>query len=143
MSNCLIGKTIMEMKIADDRMAIKFSTTEGDVVARCDAECCSHTWIESVELPANGFPCTVLSEEDLQLPDAAQDQYGDVIQFYGVRLVTDKGYIVIDYRNESNGYYGGYLVWPGDRGYYGGVYGQGISSENWVGIKDASGEPQA
>lgn len=32
----------------------------------------------------------------------------------GFKVTTDKGVIVIDYRNASNGYYGGSLSWPGE-----------------------------
>ena len=47
MSNILTGRTITGMKIADDKEAIKFETTEGDVVVLVDADCCSHTWSSS------------------------------------------------------------------------------------------------
>ena len=36
----------------------------------------------------------------------------DEVEFYGLSIKTDKGEIVIDYRNSSNGYYGGSLCWP-------------------------------
>lgn len=125
--HCLIGKTITEMKIADDKMALLFQTTDGDVIARADADCCSSTWIEHVELPALGFPATVLGVDDLDMPDEDGDS---CIRFYGCKITTDRGHIVIDYRNESNGYYGGHLAWPGDH-FYGGVWGQQKSSEQW------------
>ena len=54
---------------------------------------------------------------------------------YGVKITTDKGHIVIDYRNASNGYYGGNLSWPDDSYFYGGVHGQNESNEEWVDIE--------
>jgi hypothetical protein len=42
---------------------------------------------------------------------------------------------VIDYRNESNGYYGGELCWPDDH-FYGGVHGQNVSTEQWVDVTE-------
>ena len=57
----------------------------------------------------------------------------DVIQFYGFKVSTDKGVLVIDYRNESNGYYGGSLTWPGDY-HYGGVFEQNISNGDFQDI---------
>lgn len=129
--HCLIGKTITEMKIADDKLALLFRTTDGDVIARADADCCSSTWIEHVELPALGFPATVLGLDDLDLPDEdVEDDDDHCIRFYGFKITTDRGHIVIDYRNESNGYYGGDLCWPGDD-FYGGVFGQQVSAEQW------------
>lgn len=68
MSNTLIGKTLTGMKIADDKQAILFNTSDGDVVAKCDADCCSVTWVEHIELPALGFPALVVAVGALDLP---------------------------------------------------------------------------
>jgi hypothetical protein len=132
MSNILIGKTINEIKIAEDKGAILFVTDAGEMVVRADGDCCSHTWVEHIELPALGLPALVMAVDGLKMPDLGQpDEYG-LVQYYGCKISTDKGDIVIDYRNESNGYYGGNLSWPDDSYFYGGVYGQNISKENWV-----------
>lgn len=139
MSNSLIGKTIIEMKIASDKLALLFVASTGEkLVAKVDADCCSRTWIESIEMPALGLPFTVSDVVALELnkPDVSDDTF-ECLQFYGAKLVTDKGDMVIDYRNESNGYYGGSMCWPGEDYFYGGVYGQNVSSEEWVDIQDA------
>ena len=54
--NLLVGKTLTGVKLATDKEAIKFQTTDGDIVARCDADCCSYTWIESIENTIRDFP---------------------------------------------------------------------------------------
>lgn len=143
MAHILQGKTITDIKIADDKQAIKFITTEGEVIAKCDGDCCSSTWVESIELPVNGFPATVTSAEDVDMPDLGSPDDYDVIAYYGFKIQTDKGDILIDYRNSSNGYYGGNLYWPKtdpneDNYYYGGVYGQNESTQQWVDVKDAA-----
>ena len=49
MSNDLIGKKIVEMKIAADKQAILFVAESGEnLVAKVDADCCSRTWVESI-----------------------------------------------------------------------------------------------
>lgn len=126
----LVGKTLTGVMIADDKEAILFQTTDGDIVARCDGDCCSHTWIENVENTIASFPAVVTGARDVDMPDHGQPEYG-AIAYYGFTISTDKGSLVIDYRNESNGYYGGSLSWPDDGYYYGGVYGQNISKEQW------------
>lgn len=134
MANCLIGKTILSMKIAGDKKAILFITDSGEIIARADGDCCSSTWIEHVELPALGFPCYVVAADDVDMPDLGQpDEYGK-IAYYGFKIDTDKGTILLDYRNESNGHYGGNLSWPPDDYFYGGVYDQNVSKEDWVEI---------
>jgi len=34
-----------------------------------------------------------------------------------MKIATDYGDIIIEYRNESDGVYGGDLAWPGDKEY--------------------------
>lgn len=135
MSNILIGRTLNGIKIAADKGAILFQTDAGDVVARADGDCCSHTWVESIALPALGFPALVQTVADLDMPDLGSPDEYECIAYYGCKIVTDKGEIIIDYRNESNGYYGGSLEWPSEDGrdyFYGGVHGQNVSKEEWT-----------
>lgn len=138
MANALIGKTIKEMKIAEDKEALLFILDDGELQAKVDGDCCSQSWIENVELPVNGFPATVLSAEEIPMPDLGN---GDAArrQYYGYKLVTDKGDIVIDYRNDSNGHYGGSIWFPDAdhkayNWYYGGVRRQNVSNEKWQDI---------
>ena len=130
MENILVGKTILEIKIATDKKAILFITEDGEHIAKCDGDCCSSTWIENIETPVLGFPATVIYVEDIALGDDEENDYG-LIAHYGLKINTDKGDIILDYRNESNGYYGGNLSWENDDYYYGGVYGQNVSTCEW------------
>lgn len=136
MSNFLVGKTITGMKIAEDKKALLFITDQGEAVVKVDGDCCSSSWVESIELPALGFPAKVTAVSDLDLPGVDQKDEYDFIAVYGCKITTDKGEIVIDYRNSSNGYYGGNLSWPDDKYFYGGVHGQNVSNEKWVDIQD-------
>ena len=137
MENKLIGKKIVDVKIAEDKLAMLFICDNGEeLVVRVDADCCSYTWIESVELPALGFPFTVIACDDLDMnKEPLENEEYECLQFYGAKITTDKGDMVIDYRNDSNGYYGGDIVWPGE-GFYGGVYGQNESNMNWRDIEE-------
>lgn len=134
MTHVLVGKRLAAVWIADDRMALKFEVDGGDpVVARTVGDCCSHTWIEDVENPEALVGAPILTVDDLDMPDRpeSRDDDGDCTQYYGVRITTAKGTCVIDYRNASNGYYGGSLHWPDEEYYYGGVFGQNVSTEVW------------
>jgi len=128
----LIGKTLTGIELTTDRKAIRFYTTDGGpILARCDGDCCSDTWVEHVSLPARGFPAVVMSASDVSMPDLGEMPNRDVIAYYGFKLETDKGEFLIDYRNDSNGYYGGNLSWPDDEYFYGGVHGQNIAVDEW------------
>ena len=125
--NPLIGKKVLGVYLADDGQAIKFDVENGSpIIAQVDADCCSHTWIEYVETPENMLGIVTMVE-NIDMPVRSKDiEYG-LIQFYGCKIHTEKGSSLLDYRNESNGYYGGNLSWPGEH-YYGGVFGQNISA---------------
>ena len=131
MSDSLIGKRIVAAFIADDKKALKFDVADGDpVVVKADGDCCSSTWIEGVDMPGVLLG-TVSAVEDLEMPDLGSPGEYEKIAYYGCKITTEKGSCVIDYRNESNGYYGGNLSWPDDKYFYGGVFGQNVSTEDW------------
>jgi len=138
--HCLEGKTITAIELASDKKAMRFMVSAGEpIIAKADGDCCSSSWIESIEPPAFGFPATVLKIEELDLPGSnANNEEHECLSVYGLKITTDKGDIVIDYRNSSNGYYGGNLSWPDDGYFYGGVYGQNVSSEDWKPLSDAA-----
>lgn len=133
----LVGKTLSSVEVAADKKAIRFTVDGEQIVAKCDGDCCSSTWIESVDMPAGGLPARILAVEDLNMPEQPQADEYEVVAYYGLKLTTDKGDLVLDYRNESNGYYGGNLSWP-DEYHYGGVYGQNNSKEEWQPVTETA-----
>jgi len=127
----LVGKILKGVMLADDRKALRFDTVDGgEIIVRVDGDCCSNSWVEGIELPALGFPCVV---NDLDLADQDFHHEDGVTAMYGCQIKTTSGDLVIDYRNESNGYYGGNLCWD-DESFYGGVYGQNVSTMNWQNV---------
>jgi len=134
MDNYLIGKMITAVHLAEDRRAIKFEFEEGSpIIARCDGDCCSYTWIEEIEGPEQLIGSRVRDVKDIEIPKDVPSNYWsntDVVRYYSLKISTDKGDTILDYRNNSNGYYGGSLSW-GDEYYYGGVFGQNESKMVW------------
>lgn len=134
--NVLVGKTITGISLADDRGAIKFDIQgEDPIIARCDGDCCSNTWVEDVIDPQAVVGHVVTKAEDIDLPEhlcgPTKTNYGEEeMQYYGFLIETANGRCTIAYRNSSNGYYGGNLAWP-DEHFYGGVYDQNQSTEQW------------
>lgn len=135
--NPLVGKTVTAVHLAEDGGAIRFDVNGGEpIVARADGDCCSHTWIENVQAPENIVGSPIVAVEDVGGAQADTGEQGDdCVSFYGCKITSGKGSTLIDYRNESNGYYGGSLEWPVPDGehdpFYGGVHGQNISKNVW------------
>ena len=109
----LIGRQVTKVEVSPDREKITFTTTTGNVVLSVYSDCCSYTWIEEIsDLPA--LFGTISEVNNLDMPDlgSLSTQYcpaPDEVQYYGLQIITEHGRCTIDYRNSSNGYYGGSL----------------------------------
>jgi hypothetical protein len=114
----MIGKTIqhVEMDILGSSICFHFDDRTA-IVLEARGDCCSYSWIESIDAPQALYG-RVLSVEEIDMPDLGfvrthkhepEDKYS-TLQYYGLKITTTKGIAVLDYRNDSNGYYGGELV---------------------------------
>ncbi len=104
----LIGKTVVSLEVNECENVLVFNCTDDKVVYYAYGDCCSETWFADIVGVQCLLGATVLDSQDISLPyveDGRCRQEYD--QFYGVKLMTDKGYVDIVYRNSSNGYYGG------------------------------------
>lgn len=119
----MAGVRITGFTVDDDRLGAWLDgERDGQPVRyRFDVEgdCCSDTWIESVIEESALIGHTILSVEDISLPDGTSANgndrtthgfYEDEMTFYALAITTDRGKCVIDYRNSSNGYYGGSMI---------------------------------
>lgn len=129
--NPIIGKEVVAVYRASDDKALRFDTEDGEeIIARAEGGCCSSTWVESMDAPDLLVGETVRNIDTLYMDNPPnQPDYGEVKQ-YGCVIITTGGRCVIEYRNKSNGYYGGSIKWPHQR-YYPGVYSQNESNEDW------------
>ncbi len=127
--NPLLDKTITEVFIAKDKMAMKFIVSEEVEVLCEDDGGCSATWIEHVLFPVLGLPANVTAVEDVPLRNWSYGQDGHELKKYGCRIVTDKGDLFFEYRNESNGYYGGEICWEPEESFC-------ESKKEWVKLKE-------
>lgn len=114
----LVGKTIVSHELKDDGSQLKLNCSDGTAVKlETEGDCCSFSWIESIDAP-EALLGTVVSVEDIDMPnlgniDGTRHQGVDEVAYYGLKITTEKGRCVIDYRNDSNGYYGGWIYLAG------------------------------
>lgn len=113
--DALLGKTIQSFELAQDGDHIVFAMKDGSrVKLETCGDCCSTTWIESIDAP-DALIGTVQQVEQIAMPDlgdidGTRHTGVDSVSYYGLKIVTEKGIAVLDYRNDSNGYYGGSLA---------------------------------
>lgn len=110
----IAGKRIERLEVGDQEGQLRFTVKDGaPVVWQTEGDCCSETWFADIIGTENLVGHEVLKAEEIEVPaveDNRTRQEED--QFYGVRLVTEKGPCEIIYRNSSNGYYGGSIYLP-------------------------------
>lgn len=81
-----------------------------DIRFGVEGDCCSHSWIEHLEAPESVEGRTVVAVDDCAMDRSDDDEY-EVTQVYQTVFRLDNGdSIKVEYRNTSNGYYGGYMV---------------------------------
>ncbi len=84
-------------------------------------ECCSHSWIEHLEIPndirggvisrvvdGDYVPTSLEEKVEAALVEPEEANY-ESIAVYQTNFYTNRGTISLEYRNSSNGYYGGSL----------------------------------
>lgn len=117
--NELIGRTINAIQIDDDEQHfLAFDTDNGRIIYMAEGDCCSESWFYHVLGADNLLGQTVLETESYYLGepgDGFSRQEED--KLYSIKLRTARGYADVEFRNSSNGYYGGWLdiylaEWP-------------------------------
>lgn len=103
---------LYSVTLNDARDTITFSFEDGSTAKfRAEGDCCSHSWIEHLEVPNEVRGRTLVGVLDERIGQESLGEYGDLRQYYQTKFRLDNGEtITIEYRNDSNGYYGGYLV---------------------------------
>lgn len=99
----IVGKTLLKVVLHESHEVLDLIFDDVQIQLATEGDCCSHTWIESL----------TIVPDDLSLggTKVISDYYDeDYIQVYQTKIHTNQGSINIEYRNASNGYYGGWLT---------------------------------
>lgn len=122
-NNNLVGKKVLEL-LMDPNGDVLFFKTDEDMGVKfaVDGDCCSCSYFHEIDGVDNLLGQVVNSCEEIPLPDSLatsldtnyNPKYKDSIAYYGIEIKTDKGTTRIIYRNESNGYYGGWYSCLGE-----------------------------
>jgi hypothetical protein len=108
-----IGKRIDGLETNSDHDAIVLVSGEDRLGIGVEGDCCSISWIEHFT-GASGFkPGTLVKVEEKDLPEPTDEDLSkfDVLAVYSLVLTLDNGLVLeMEYRNNSNGYYGGFPV---------------------------------
>lgn len=113
----LAGKIIKKIEISDDQESIIFTTKDNQEIGYFTwGDCCSTSWFAHISGLKNLLDQEILSIDDskyLSTIEKAEteikqkEEYFDCLAIYGYDIYTKKGICTIEFRNDSNGYYGG------------------------------------
>lgn len=107
LASALVGKTITSFTLKDDGDSITFHCAEGDVTFGTYGDCCSYTWIESIDTP-EALRGRVQHVEEIPMPDRGnvdglRHKDVDQVAYYGLKIVTEHGHAVLDYAMTAMG----------------------------------------
>lgn len=101
-----IGKVIESVSF-DSEQGTLFFTDGSSLRLTLDADCCSYSYFTEDALEEAKH----LAGEIRAIEDRFNEEDGThENKYYFLTFVTSKGHVTLDWRNESNGYYGGSVV---------------------------------
>ena len=107
----LLNRSILNHYVCTEKDWIAFQLDDGATeIFIATGDCCSTSWIESIDTPGN-LRGLVLEVHDLEMPPLDTHEKYEEVKCYGWQIVTTSGHTTIEYRNGSNGYYGGDMEW--------------------------------
>lgn len=104
----IVGEETTSVSYTEESLSIHLSNGN-TVVFNAEGDCCSHSFIEDIDDPSVFDNATILEVSD---ESGEQLDIGDweVHKWTFYKFKTTKGYATLSFRNESNGYYDGSLV---------------------------------
>jgi len=92
-----------------DEQYLTFTLNDGSKIKYyAEGDCCSSSFIESIDDLDVLQDCVILSTESVSGEQIDANDY-EVHKWTFYKFKTNKGYATLSFRNESNGYYDGYL----------------------------------
>ena len=112
-----VGKTIDNVFINQDLTAFKFIFADAtEIFLNTDADCCSETWVEHINNFEYAVGATIEETKTTDLGYAIPTRQ-ECDQLYSATIVCTRNEyprrveLDIEFRNSSNGYYGGSIEW--------------------------------
>lgn len=109
----VVGHTVVSVKVDGDEAVIR-TVGGGTLLLRLDGDCCSHSYFTKDAQFEDLIGAKILSAEEVWEESGFapynEDSSWATYKWHFLKFATDKGYVTIDWRNESNGYYDGSLT---------------------------------
>lgn len=104
----LVGLHIKSFSLSEDGSRMELDTNKGPATIVAYGDCCSVSYIEDLDNSDALFDAEVISIDEIEGEAKTVDDE-EVHEWTFYKIKTNKGMCTISMRNESNGYYGGWL----------------------------------
>lgn len=110
----LVGYTVKRIFMNEN--ALKFETDKGSYVFTVEGDCCSSSYFYDFTGADKLLNHEIKKVEEVELGTGGKHEEGhDILECYGYRFITEDPQFgevssVMSFRNDSNGYYGGYIT---------------------------------
>lgn len=111
-----VGRKIASVEASGSTAKLKLDNGK-TVVMELEGDCCSSSYFspEGIEDLKSLAGQTISNIEDAEEssashgPYSSELEYGDSVSWHFLKFTTDKGHTTVDWRNDSNGYYDGWI----------------------------------
>ena len=111
----LIGLVVDSVFMDDENEQLSFVSKGISNVYVARGECCkdnNNVWFAHVTGINNLLNERVVAVDEVEMNESIDNDYADV---YSIKISTRIGYCDIEFRNDHNGYYGGWYEHTGDK----------------------------
>jgi hypothetical protein len=110
-----VGKTVEKVLINSDRGTMMWKVDGNWYRLNAVGDCCSYSWYEHCDNASVFDNAKLIAWEDAGGED--EDKDWNVIRVNMLKFKTEKGDCTIEFRNESNGYYSGWVEFSDGAGF--------------------------
>ena len=106
-----LGKVLIAITLDDNKLTLTIDGGARIVLWDDGQSCCESRYMRTDDDLASFVGATVQSMELAAAPNVeSADEYGEEHEVQFLRILTDKGPLVLSNHNEHNGYYGGFSI---------------------------------
>lgn len=106
----LVGQVVASLEIDDTSRYLRFTLKNGEqLLYVSEGDCCSVSWFHYIEGVQFLLRAKILKVQAITIEETIKLDYS-FVQLYKITMITTQGYVDFEYRNESNGYYGAYIM---------------------------------
>lgn len=109
----LEGQRIKQINIDESAGCLYITTDKAIHKFHVESDCCSYSYFYEINNINQMLTWISKDIEEIDMPEVPeQDEYTCTLA-YGYKINTEGGYGLIVFRNDSNGYYGGWMKYVG------------------------------